>query len=85
VIGTPLSIAQQLDTTITILLLSNDQEGASNNAEQKEKVVKLVSHLFSGSVAILSPICAAFGGIVGKEILQACIKKFTPHCWLFID
>jgi hypothetical protein len=55
-IGTTLSIAQQLDTTGTILHLSNDHEGASNNAEQKKKVVKLLFHLFSGSVAILTPI-----------------------------
>ena len=76
VIGTILSIAQQLDTTGTILHLSNNQEGASNNAEQKE---------FSSSVAVLSPICAALGGSVGQVILKACSKKFTPHCWLFID
>jgi hypothetical protein len=48
VIGTILSIAQQLDTTGTILHLSNDQEGASNNAEQKEKGREIVISFIFG-------------------------------------
>ena len=86
VIGTVLGIAQQLDTTGTILHLSSDNESNTNNVEQKQKVMKLLSHLFSGAVAVLSPMCAALGGIVGQEILKACSKKFSPISgFLYID
>ena len=42
---------------------------------QQERVVK---HLASGAKAILSPMCAALGGIVGQEVLKACSGKFSP-------
>jgi len=31
-----------------------------------------------GSKAVLNPMCAALGGIVGQEVLKACSGKFTP-------
>jgi ubiquitin-activating enzyme E1 len=39
---------------------------------------RIVLHLASGSNAILSPMCAALGGIVGQEVLKACSGKFSP-------
>ena len=39
---------------------------------------RIVKQLASGSKAILSPMCAALGGIVGQEVLKACSGKFTP-------
>jgi ubiquitin-activating enzyme E1 len=39
---------------------------------------RIVKHLASGAKAILSPMCAALGGIVGQEVLKACSGKFTP-------
>jgi len=39
---------------------------------------RIVLQLASGSKAILSPMCAALGGIVGQEVLKACSGKFTP-------
>mmetsp|Transcript_59 Transcript_59/g.121 ORF Transcript_59/g.121 Transcript_59/m.121 type:complete len:1038 (+) Transcript_59:90-3203(+) len=46
-----------------------------NLLEGKERIVM---HLASGSKAILSPMCAALGGIVGQEVLKACSGKFSP-------
>ena len=39
---------------------------------------RIILQLASGSKAILSPMCAALGGIVGQEVLKACSGKFTP-------
>lgn len=39
---------------------------------------RLLMHLASGSQAVLSPMCAALGGMVGQEALKACSGKFTP-------
>jgi ubiquitin-activating enzyme E1 len=38
----------------------------------------LILQLASGAKAILSPMCAALGGIVGQEVLKACSGKFSP-------
>ena len=43
-----------------------------------EKAERILKHLASGSRAILSPMCAALGGIVGQEVLKACSGKFPP-------
>ena len=42
------------------------------------KAESIIMHLASGSQAILSPMCAAMGGLVGQEVLKACSGKFTP-------
>lgn len=42
------------------------------------KAGAIIMHLASGSQAILSPMCAAIGGMVGQEVLKACSGKFTP-------
>ena len=39
---------------------------------------RIVMQLASGAKAILSPMCAALGGIVGQEVLKACSGKFSP-------
>lgn len=72
------------------------------NAEQAAKVLELtkqksteelsapqeriVKQLASGSRAVLSPMCAALGGIVGQEVLKACSGKFAPiNGFFFLD
>ncbi len=54
---------------------SLDKDELMKDNESAEKILK---HLASGSCAILSPMCAALGGIVGQEVLKACSGKFTP-------
>ena len=47
---------------------------------------RIVLHLASGAKAILSPMCAALGGIVGQEVLKACSGKFSPiNGFFFLD
>lgn len=47
---------------------------------------RIIIQLASGSKAILSPMCAALGGIVGQEVLKACSGKFSPiNGFFFLD
>jgi len=47
---------------------------------------RIILHLASGAKAILSPMCAALGGIVGQEVLKACSGKFSPiNGFFFLD
>ncbi|CAE6088382.1 unnamed protein product [Arabidopsis arenosa] len=39
---------------------------------------KLLRHLAFGSRAVLNPMAAMFGGIVGQEVVKACSGKFHP-------
>jgi ubiquitin-activating enzyme E1 len=39
---------------------------------------KLLRHFASGSHAVLNPMAAMFGGIVGQEVVKACSGKFHP-------
>lgn len=51
-----------------------DKEAFGDNAAN----ARIAKQLASGSRAVLSPICATLGGIVGQEVLKACSGKFTP-------
>ena len=61
------TLAQQLDRTG---ILADNNSNAANR--------RILAHLASGSRAVLSPMCAALGGLVGQEVLKACSGKFTP-------
>jgi ubiquitin-activating enzyme E1 len=51
-----------------------------------EKKQRIVMQLASGACAVISPMCAALGGIVGQEVLKACSGKFTPiPGFLYLD
>ncbi|XP_062197173.1 ubiquitin-activating enzyme E1 2-like [Phragmites australis] len=39
---------------------------------------KLLHHFANGSRAVLNPMAAMFGGIVGQEVVKACSGKFHP-------
>jgi len=56
------------------------------DGDDEDKSKRIILHLASGSRAILSPMCAALGGIVGQEVLKACSGKFTPiNGFLYFD
>ncbi|KAM0843806.1 hypothetical protein ACQ4PT_057473 [Festuca glaucescens] len=44
---------------------------------------KLLRHFASGSRAVLNPMAAIFGGIVGQEVVKACSGKFRPQYQFF--
>lgn len=61
---------------VVALCKSIDKNGSfDEDADKKERIIM---HLASGSRAVLSPICAAMGGLVGQEVLKACSGKFSP-------
>eukprot|EP00527_Entomoneis_sp_CCMP2396_P002422 CAMPEP_0198150574 /NCGR_PEP_ID=MMETSP1443-20131203/51491_1 /TAXON_ID=186043 /ORGANISM="Entomoneis sp., Strain CCMP2396" /LENGTH=409 /DNA_ID=CAMNT_0043815923 /DNA_START=29 /DNA_END=1255 /DNA_ORIENTATION=- len=59
-----MDIAKSLDTEKVL---------ADNKAAER-----ILTHLASGSKAVLSPMCATLGGMIGQEVLKACSAKFTP-------
>ncbi|XP_052148901.1 ubiquitin-activating enzyme E1 3-like [Oryza glaberrima] len=44
---------------------------------------KLLRNFASGSRAVLNPMAAMFGGIVGQEVVKACSGKFHPQYQFF--
>eukprot|EP00555_Chaetoceros_dichaeta_P008494 CAMPEP_0198260128 /NCGR_PEP_ID=MMETSP1447-20131203/9155_1 /TAXON_ID=420782 /ORGANISM="Chaetoceros dichaeta, Strain CCMP1751" /LENGTH=1049 /DNA_ID=CAMNT_0043947705 /DNA_START=170 /DNA_END=3319 /DNA_ORIENTATION=+ len=61
-------------------------EGNVLAGDEDGKAKRIILHLASGSRAVLSPMCAALGGIVGQEVLKACSGKFTPiNGFLYFD
>ncbi|XP_019056522.1 PREDICTED: ubiquitin-activating enzyme E1 1 isoform X1 [Tarenaya hassleriana] len=47
---------------------------------------KLLRHFAFGARAVLNPMAAMFGGIVGQEVVKACSGKFHPlHQFFYFD
>jgi ubiquitin-activating enzyme E1 len=62
-------------------MVATANEDALNPSQER-----IVLQLASGAKAILSPMCAAIGGIVGQEVLKACSGKFSPiNGFFFLD
>ncbi|GAB4857367.1 E1 ubiquitin-activating protein [Ancistrocladus abbreviatus] len=53
----------------------NNTAGAGKLEEIDEK---LLQHFAFGAKAVLNPMAAMFGGIVGQEVVKACSGKFHP-------
>jgi len=67
------------------LAKSLDNHGILKNYDDRLSA-RIVRQLASGSRAVLSPMCAAIGGIVGQEVLKACSGKFSPITgFLYLD
>ncbi|KAI4382436.1 hypothetical protein MLD38_008402 [Melastoma candidum] len=60
---------------ISIATVMNDRTG---DAKLEDINPKLLRHFAFGSRAILNPMAAMFGGIVGQEVVKACSGKFHP-------
>lgn len=59
---------------------------AKSSDELTKAQERIVMQMASGAKAILSPMCAALGGIVGQEVLKACSGKFSPiNGFFFLD
>lgn len=64
------------------LAKSMDKDSLIAGAAQE----RLITLLALGSKAILTPMCAALGGIVGQEVLKSCSGKFSPiNGFLYFD
>lgn len=75
----PGNVEQSNEVFDTAKSLDSDKV-LNESPEQKQRIV---TQLASGAIAILSPMCAALGGIVGQEVLKACSGKFTPISGFF--
>ncbi|KAK9127356.1 hypothetical protein Syun_016153 [Stephania yunnanensis] len=53
----------------------NEHAGEGGLAEIDEKLLR---HFAFGARAVLNPMAAMFGGIVGQEVVKACSGKFHP-------
>ena len=49
-----------------------------NECKESEKLDTKYTALARCASAVISPMCAFLGGIVGQEVLKACNHKFTP-------
>ncbi|KAF3334641.1 ubiquitin-activating enzyme E1 1-like isoform X1 [Carex littledalei] len=54
----------------------NQTMGDGSKVEEIDK--KLMCHFANGARAVLNPMAAMFGGIVGQEVVKACSGKFHP-------
>ncbi|CAD6222332.1 unnamed protein product [Miscanthus lutarioriparius] len=62
----------------TFLKFAADISEASVSPKLENIDEKLLRHFASGSRAVLNPMAAMFGGIVGQEVVKACSGKFHP-------
>lgn len=60
---------------ISLVASIND---SSTDGRLEEIDEKLLQHFAYGAKAVLNPMAAMFGGIVGQEVVKACSGKFHP-------
>ena len=65
---------EDIEKLIALAVGINDNLGDAKLEIDK----KLLRHFASGSRAVLNPMAAMFGGIVGQEVVKACSGKFHP-------
>lgn len=58
--------------------IATDINESLGDARLEDVNSKLLRHLAFGSRAVLNPMAAMFGGIVGQEVVKACSGKFHP-------
>ncbi|KAL7581830.1 hypothetical protein ACA910_022351 [Epithemia clementina (nom. ined.)] len=51
--------------------------------EDNKAAERILAHMASGSRAVLSPMCATLGGMIGQEVLKGCSGKFSPISGFF--
>ncbi|KAK2076935.1 hypothetical protein QBZ16_005163 [Prototheca wickerhamii] len=55
-------------------------------AEASDEARRVLRLLARGARAVLNPMAAMIGGVVGQEVVKAASGKFTPlHQWLYFD
>ncbi|XP_026454052.1 ubiquitin-activating enzyme E1 1-like isoform X1 [Papaver somniferum] len=61
-----------------LISISKTINETSGDVRLEEIDEKLLRHFSFGSKAVLNPMAAMFGGIVGQEVVKACSGKFHP-------
>ena len=64
----------------------SSSSGSSSAAAASEAQRGVVAQFARGAAGVLSPFCAAVGGIAGQEVIKGITGKFTPlRQWLYLD
>ncbi|CAL5333976.1 unnamed protein product [Camellia sinensis] len=61
-----------------LISMVSDINESSGDGKVEDINPKLLRHLAFGARAVLNPMAAMFGGIVGQEVMKACSGKFHP-------
>ncbi|KAF5176070.1 Ubiquitin-activating enzyme e1 protein [Thalictrum thalictroides] len=61
-----------------LVLLANNINENMGDGRLQEADKTVLRHFTFGSRAVLNPMAAMFGGIVGQEVVKACSGKFHP-------
>ncbi|GMP49014.1 hypothetical protein CsSME_00016153 [Camellia sinensis var. sinensis] len=61
-----------------LISMVSDINESSGDGKVEDINLKLLRHLAFGARAVLNPMAAMFGGIVGQEVMKACSGKFHP-------
>lgn len=61
-----------------LVSITNDFNESLGDAKLGDINPKLLRHFSFGARAVLNPMAAMFGGIVGQEVMKACTGKFHP-------
>jgi ubiquitin-activating enzyme E1 len=72
VAGSEEDVQKLIDLAVRI----NQNMGDGSKVEEIDK--NLMRHFANGARAVLNPMAAMFGGIVGQEVVKACSGKFHP-------
>ncbi|KAL7247251.1 hypothetical protein ACSBR2_002217 [Camellia fascicularis] len=61
-----------------LISMVSDINESSGDGKVEDINPKLLRHFAFGARAVLNPMAAMFGGIVGQEVMKACSGKFHP-------
>ncbi|GAA0154784.1 ubiquitin-protein ligase [Lithospermum erythrorhizon] len=61
-----------------LISIANDMNESLDDGKLEDINAKLLRQFAYGSRAVINPMAAMFGGIVGQEVVKACSGKFHP-------
>ncbi|XP_047182083.1 ubiquitin-activating enzyme E1 1-like [Vigna umbellata] len=71
-------VAGSEDDAQKLVSIASDINGSLGDGKLEDVNPKLLQQFASGARAVLNPMAAMFGGIVGQEVVKACSGKFHP-------
>ncbi|XP_024981571.1 ubiquitin-activating enzyme E1 1-like isoform X1 [Cynara cardunculus var. scolymus] len=72
------SVAGSEDDAQKLISIASNMNDSSGDGKLGDVNPKLLRHFAHGARAVLNPMAAMFGGIVGQEVVKACSGKFHP-------
>ncbi|KAI5070106.1 hypothetical protein GOP47_0014449 [Adiantum capillus-veneris] len=66
------------DDAAKLLAFCKESNGEAGESKLESIDEQILRHLSNGASAVLNPMAAMFGGIVGQEVVKACSGKFHP-------